>query len=68
MQMRHWRHVQNLITNNMEKSELFEIIERMKDYMSSEQILDALCRSLDSDTLEEHLRFIDRNYETHLFD
>ena len=52
----------------MERNELFEIIERMKDYMSSEQILDALCRSFNSDTLEEHLRYIDRNYEMHLFD
>ena len=52
----------------MERNELFEIIEQMKDYMSSEQILEALCRSLNSDTLEEHLRYIDRNYETHLFD
>ena len=52
----------------MERNELFEIIERMKDYMSSEQILNALCLSLDSDTLEEHLCYIDRNYETHLFD
>ena len=52
----------------MERNELFEIIEQMKDYMSSEQILDALCRSLNSDTLEEHLRYIDTNYEIHLFD
>ena len=39
----------------------------MKDCMSSEQILDALCRSLNSDTLEEHLRYIDKNYEMYLF-
>lgn len=52
----------------MERNKLFEIIERMKDYMSSEQILDALCKSLNSDTLEEHLRYIDRNYEMYLFD
>ena len=51
----------------MERNELFEIIERMKDYMSSEQILDALCKSLDSDTLEEHLRYIDKTYEMYLF-
>ena len=51
----------------MERNELFEIIERMKDYMSSEQILDALCTSLNSDTLEEHLRYIDKNYEMYLF-
>lgn len=52
----------------MERNELFEIIERMKDYMSSEQILEALCLSLNSDTLEEHLRYIDKNYEMYLFD
>ena len=51
----------------MERNELFEIIEQMKDYMSSEQILNALCLSLDSDTLEEHLRYIDKNYEMYLF-
>ena len=51
----------------MERNELFEIIERMKDCMSSEYILDALCRSLNSDTLEEHLRYIDKNYEMCLF-
>ena len=51
----------------MDRNELFEIIERMKDYMSSEQILNALCRSLNSDTLEEHLRYIDTNYEMYLF-
>ena len=51
----------------MDRSELFEVIENMKEYLSSAQILDALCSSLDSDTLEEHLRYIDRNYETHVF-
>ena len=51
----------------MERNELFEIIERMKDYMSSEQILNALCLSLGSDTLEKHLRYIDKNYEMYLF-
>ena len=57
-----------IIVNKMERNEPFEIIEQMKDYMSSEQILDALCRSLNSDTLEEHLRYIDKNYEMYLFD
>ena len=52
----------------MERNELFEIIEQMKDYMSSEQILNALCLSLNSDTLEKHLRYIDTDYEMHLFD
>ena len=51
----------------MERNELFEIIEQMKDYMSSEQILNELCLSLESDTLEEYLRYIDTAYEMHLF-
>ena len=49
------------------RNELWEVIENMKEYLGPEQILDALCMSLDSDTLEEHLRYIDRNYETNCF-
>ena len=52
----------------MDKSQLYDIVEIMKFQMSSDQILDALCMSLDSDTLEEHLRYIDRNYETNCFE
>jgi ethanolamine utilization cobalamin adenosyltransferase len=52
----------------MERNELWEVIENMKEYLGPEQILDALCMSLDSDTLEEHLRYIDRNYETNCFE
>lgn len=36
----------------MDKSQLYDIVEIMKLQMSSDQILDALCMSLDSDTLE----------------
>lgn len=52
----------------MDKSQLYDIVEIMKLQMSSDQLLDALCRSLDSDTLEEHLRYINRNYETDCFE
>ena len=52
----------------MDKSQLYDIVELMKAQMSSDQLLDALCMSLDSDTLEEHLRYIDRNYETNCFE
>ena len=52
----------------MDRSELYEVVERMRENgMDSGDILDALLSSLDSDTLEEHLRYIDRNYETHAF-
>ena len=52
----------------MERAELWEVIENLKDSLGAEQLLDALCMSLDSDTLEEHLRYIDRNYETNCFE
>lgn len=51
----------------MDKAQLYDIVEIMKLSMSSDQLLDALCMSLDSDTLEDHLRYIDRNYETCAF-
>jgi len=52
----------------MERAELCGVIENMKDCLGAEQLLDALCMSLDSDTLEEHLRYIERNYETNCFE
>ena len=52
----------------MDKSKLYNIVENMKLQMSTDQLLDALCMSLDSDTLEDHLRYIDRNYETNCFE
>lgn len=52
----------------MDKAQLYDIVEIMKLRMSSDQLLDALCMSLDSHTLEDHLRYIDRNYETNCFE
>ena len=51
----------------MDKAILYEIIEKMKESLGTEHLLDALCNSLDSDTLEDHLRYIDRMYETNCF-
>ena len=52
----------------MDKAQLYDIVEIMKLQMSSDQLLDALMCSLDSDTLEDHLRYIDRMYETNCFE
>ena len=49
----------------MDKVQLFEIVDKMKD--CGIDVLDALCMSLDSDTLEDHLRYINRMYETNCF-
>ena len=51
----------------MDKSKLYEIVEEMTNVLGTDTMLDALCMSLDSDTLEDHLRYIDRNYETNCF-
>lgn len=51
----------------MDKSRLYEIVENMKECLGTEQLLDALTYSLSSDELEDHLRYIDRNYETNCF-
>lgn len=52
----------------MDKAQLFDVVEIMKLSMSSDQLLDELMHSLDSDTLEDHLRYIDRMYETNCFE
>ena len=54
----------------MDKAQLFEIVDKMKnDYgMSDKTILEELMHSLDSDTLEDHLRYINRMYETNCFE
>ncbi len=51
----------------MDKSKLYEIVEEMTNVLGTDAMLNALCMSLDSDTLEDHLRYIDRNYETNCF-
>ena len=51
----------------MDKIDLFAIADNMKEALGTEQFLNALFLSLDSDTLEDHLRYIDRMYETNCF-
>lgn len=52
----------------MDKNELFEIIDQLKELVSTENLLDAICMCVPSQTLEDALRFIDVYYETNLFD
>lgn len=51
----------------MDKIDLFTIANKMQETLGTEQFLNALFLSLDSDTLEDHLRYIDRMYETNCF-
>ena len=51
----------------MDKSNLYRIAEKMRNCLGNDILLDALVRSLSSDELEDHLRYIDRMYETNCF-
>lgn len=51
----------------MDKAKLFEIADSMKESIGANNLLEALIKSLSSDVLEDHLRYIDRNYETNAF-
>ena len=51
----------------MDKNELYEIVENMAEILGADNLLNALCMSLGSDTLENHLRYINRVYETNCF-
>lgn len=51
----------------MDKIDLFTIANEIQKTLGTEQFLNALFLSLDSDTLEDHLRYIDRMYETNCF-
>lgn len=50
----------------MDKSNLYEIMEEMKERIGVEETLDALSRSLSSDVLEDHLRYINRMYDLNI--
>lgn len=50
----------------MDKSQLLEKLDEMVEIMGADQMLEALAKSLSSDVLEDHLRYIDRCYETNV--
>ena len=47
----------------MDKAELLEKLDEMKDFLGADRMLDALAKSLSADVLEDHLRYINRCYE-----
>ena len=50
----------------MTNSELYEVVEQMKEAIGTEELLDALVQALSSQELEENLQYIDRMYDTDL--
>ena len=50
----------------MDKGELLQVMDEMKEMLGADELLEAIARALSSDELEENLRFIDRCYETQI--
>ena len=52
---------------HMDKNELMGIVETMEDELGTDEVLLALVKALDSDTLQDTLEYIDRMYSLDLF-
>ena len=48
---------------NMERTELYDWLERIIEVLGPEETLEAIVRAMGSDELESMLEFIDRVYE-----
>ena len=49
----------------MERTELYDWLERIIDVLGPEETLEAIVRAMGSNELESMLEFIDRVYELH---
>ena len=56
-----------LIKESMSKEKLYDIVDKMKEELDPETLLDDLCQAMDADELEDNLRFIDRTRDLNLF-
>lgn len=63
--MKHLKEI--LIKEGMSKEKLYDIVDKMKEALDAETLLDDLCQALDADELEDNLRFIDRTRDLNLF-
>lgn len=63
--MKHLKEV--LVNESMSKEKLYDIVDKMKEAIDAETLLDDLCQALDADELEDNLRFIDRTRDLNLF-
>ena len=52
---------------HLDKNELVEILDKMELELGTDELLLALVKALDSDTLQDTMKYIDRVYELNLF-
>ena len=65
--MKHLKDILIQETSTMDKNKLLDIVDKMKDIMGADELLEAICRAMSSDALEDNLRYIDRMHETNVF-
>lgn len=51
----------------MDKNELMGIVDKMDNDLGTDEVLLALVKALDSDTLQDTLEYINRMYDLDLF-
>ena len=52
---------------HMDKNELVEIMDKMELELGTDELLLALVKALDSDTLQDTMEYINRMYDLNLF-
>lgn len=52
---------------HMDKNELMGIVDKMDNDLGTDEVLLALVKALDSDTLQDTLEYINRMYDLDLF-
>ena len=56
------------MNNKLCKDELIEKMEELKDAIGSDELLLSLALALSSDELQENLEYIDRMFDTNVFE
>jgi len=51
----------------MDKNELMEKMDELKDLMGAEELLNNLALAMSTDDLRENLEYIDRMFDTNVF-
>ena len=54
--------------NNLSRSELLDKLEELKEIIGAEELLLSLALALSSDELQENLEYIDRMFDTNIFE
>lgn len=54
--------------NKMSRNELMEIVDKMKEQISTDELLDNLCQALSTDDLKGNLEYINKMFDLQAFE